>query len=551
MLTLMTVALLAGAPVSMQYEGSLKDGLKQLAQKSNINLVVIGDLDEKVQLNLPNVDGAEALETIAAAYDLELTRKGAASNLWIVKKAGAGAAVAPVAPVAKSPVPPTPPVAVIPPVFVGPGPVGPVGPVGAVGPVGPVGPVVVATPGVSVDALREAAEQAREQAEEARQQAEEVRLKLESLRNASEDAREKAREALEEAREKAQEAADEAREKEEEAREAAREAAEEAREAELERQEALRESAQAQAELGREKAQLARERAALERHRVSTGGPITVEKNTIVESAVAYGGPVIVEENAIVQGDAVAFGGDVVVKTGAIVDGDAVSFGGSVVREEGALVKGESVSMGGTGFGSKMATMAVMKERTQRHDPDVVGATDERDPADAGRGFAAFLLQFAVFFGLGFVLMMFAPHRMKALEATVRAEPVKNGLAGLLGMVALVPLTAALVVTLIGIPIALMLWIMVALFVPAGMAVIANTLGAKIPTGRMRKTQALVLAVGLLALLLIGRVPGVGPLVLSLAAFVSMGAIIRTRFGQTGKGIPVLDPMQNATAPLL
>jgi len=507
MFAMMTAVLLASSPVSLQFDGPLKDGLKQLAEKSGLNLVVIGEFDEKVQLNLPNVDGPEALETIALAYGLEVTRKGAASNLWVVRKAGGAIPKAP--------------------------------PVLAVAPVPPVPPVAVATPNVNSDALRSAAETAREEAEQAREEAERIREKLESLRGASAEAREKVQEALEQAREKAQEAAEEAREKAEEAREAARDQAE-----------ALRESAQAQAELSREKARLVREQMALQRHKVSTGGPITIEKGTRVEAAVAYGGPVIVEEGAVVDGDAVAFGGDVVLKAGAVVEGDAVSFGGTVVRDDTAVVRGDAVSLGGANFGAQVARNVVRKERAER-----AGAKDAADEADSpssngGRGFAAFLLQFAVFFGLGFLLMMFAPNRMKALEATIRAEPAKNGLAGFLGLLATVPITAALVVTLVGIPVALMLWILVALFIPAGLAVVANAVGAKLPTGRMRKTQALVLAVGLLALLLVGHIPVLGPMVLAVAVFVSMGAIIRTRFGQTGKGLPMLDPLQQ-TAPMV
>lgn len=519
MMTMMTMVLLASSPVALQFEGTLKDGLKQLAEKSGVNLVVIGDLDEKVQLNLPNVDGQEALETIALAYGLEVTRKGAASNLWVVRKAGAIPKVPVVAPVAA--VPPVPP--------------------------GP--PVVVATPNVNSDALRSAAETAREEAEEAREEAERIREKLESLRGASAEAREKVQEALEQAREKAQEAAEEAREKAQEAREAAQEQAEEAREAAREQAEAMRESAQAQAELSREKARLVREQMALQRHKVSTGGPITIEKGTRVEAAVAYGGPVIVEEGAVVDGDAVAFGGDVVLKAGAVVEGDAVSFGGTVVRDDTAVVRGDAVSMGGANFGAQVARNVVRKERAERAEAKESG-DDADSPSNGGRGFAAFLLQFAVFFGLGFLLMMFAPNRMKALEATIRAEPAKNGLAGFLGLLATVPITAALVVTLVGIPVALMLWILVALFIPAGLAVVANAVGAKLPTGRMRKTQALVLAVGLLALLLVGHIPVLGPMVLAVAVFVSMGAIIRTRFGQTGKGLPILDPLQQ-TAPMV
>lgn len=448
MIPLMAAVVLAATPVTMEFDGTLKDGLKQLAQKSGLNLVVIGELDEKVNLNFPGVNGEEALETIAQAYGLEVTRAGKAADgkMWVIRRAAAPAIE--------------------------------------------VAPPVVSLNGVPPDTARKAAEQADE------------------LSEAIAEDNEQAREAAEAAREAAQEQA-----------------------------EAMREQGQAQADLSRAQAELAR-------HRVSTGGPVTVEKGSRVETAVAYGGPVIVEEGAVVDGDAVAFGGDVVLKKGAVVEGDAVSFGGNVVREEGAQVHGQSVSMGGAGIGTAVARNVLKTQRSQRVN-DAANADDDSE-SGFGRGVAGFLLQFAVFFGLGFVLMMFAPQRMKALEATIRAEPGKNGLVGFLGLLAAIPLTALLVVTLVGIPVAMMMWIALALFVPVGVAVVANTLGARLPTGHLRKTQALVLAVGLLVLLLIGQIPVLGPMVLAVSVFVSLGAIIRTRFGQGPRSTPMLDPMHSA-----
>ena len=480
MLPMMAAMALTAAPVSMEFDGPLKDGLKQLAQKSGLNLVVIGEFDEHVNLNLPGVKGEEALETIAQAYGLQVTRSGKAADgkLWVIQRSVAGL------------------------------------------------PVVVALP---ADAAREAADRAREAAEQAREKAEVVREKTDAVREASQDAKEKAREAADQAREDAQEAS-----------ETAREQAQDAADAERDRLEALKDQGQAQTELSRAEAEL-------ERHRVSTGGPVTIEKGSHVDTAVAYGGPVIVEEDAVVDGDAVAFGGDVVLKKGAIVEGDAVSFGGSVVRAEGSVVHGESVSMGGSGIGTAVARNVVKSQRSARVS-DAQDADDSR--SGFGRGVAGFLLQFAVFFGLGFVLMMFAPQRMKALEATIQAEPGKNSLAGFLGMLATIPLTLMLVVTLVGIPVAMMMWIVLALFVPVGLAVVANAVGAQLPTGNLRKTQALVLAVGLFALLLVGHVPVLGPLVMVEAVFISMGAIIRTRFGQNSRSTPMLDPMSQA-APTL
>lgn len=496
LMTMMAAMALAAAPVSMEFEGSLKEGLKQLAQKSGLNLVVIGEFDEHVNLNLPSVNGEEAIETIAQAYGLQVTH-GTNTKMWVIRRAEAPAVIPVVGGV---PVPQVP--------------------MKSVGP----------------DEAREAADRARESADKLRDQADVLRRKAESMRNATQDAREKAQQAAEDAREQAQEAAEAAREQAQEAREQAQEAAE----AEREKAEAMRDQGQAQADLSRARAEL-------ERHRVSTGGPVTVEKGSHVDTAVAYGGPVIVEEDAVVDGDAVAFGGDVILKKGAIVEGDAVSFGGSVVKGEGSEVHGESVSMGGSGIGTAVARNVLKTQRTAR----VTEAQDSEEPnAGFGRGLAKFLLEFAALFGLGFMMMMFAPQRMKALEATIKAEPAKNGVAGLLGVVALIPLSLIMIFTLVGIPVVMVMWAALPIVGTIGLAAVANVVGSRMPTGKLRKTQALVLAVGLFAMLLSMQVPVLGVLVFVVAAAISFGAIIRTRFGQSSRGTPMLDPMQT-TAPIL
>lgn len=465
---LAAVALAAG-PVSLQYEGPLKDALKEIAQKGGLNVVVAAPLNETVQVNLTDVTAEEALETVAKVYQLDITHEG---KMWVIRQAAPktvapSAAVAPVSPV-------------IPPI-----------------PAPPAPPTPPAVNSADPDAVREHADQIREEAERAQEEADAMR--------------EAAQEQAEEARERAQELA-----------------------------EAKREEAQAMAEHARAQAEVARAQAEVLKQRVGTGGPVHVEKGTVVDTAVAYGGPVVVEEGAIVEGDAVSFGGDVVLEKDALVRGDAVAFGGSVVKGEGAEVRGDSVNFGGTGLGSAMARGMVKTQRAQN-------ATSSSSDAKASGGsvsgnrVAGFLLQFAVLFGLGFLMTMFAPQRMKAIEANIRAEPVKNGLAGFLGLLAAVPATVLLLLTLVGIPVAIVLWPAIAFFIAVGLVAIANRVGTVLPTGRMRKTQALVLAVGTLALMVISLIPVLGKLTVGLAALIGLGAIIRTRFGQQGRGTPTFD----------
>lgn len=308
-----------------------------------------------------------------------------------------------------------------------------------------------------------------------------------------------------------------------------RENTEELRERAEELRDAKREEIQAAKDQARARIEEAQAHAGSDSDVVNMNGPVTVKANSRVDSAISYGGTVTVEEAARVEGDVVSFGGDVILERNARVDGDAVSFGGKVVKGEGAKVKGEEVSFGGAGLGSMMATKAARATRPH---------SDTR--SDKGRsGLAAFFAQFAVLFGLGFLLMMFAPQRMKSIEAEMQRSPAKNGVAGVLGLLCSVPLTLFLVVTLIGIPVALAFWMLAGVCTVMGLVAVANLVGGRFPVPRLRRTQAVALAVGLLSMLLVARIPVVGPLMMSIATFISLGAIIRTRIGQRGQGLPV------------
>jgi hypothetical protein len=154
---------------------------------------------------------------------------------------------------------------------------------------------------------------------------------------------------------------------------------------------------------------------------------------------------------------------------------------------------------------------------------------------------AGFLINFATFFGLGFLLMMFAPNRMRNIEAEIKSEPWKSGFAGLLALIGALPLTVLLVFTIVGIPVMVLMWLLGGLAMVMGLLAFANTVGARFPLARLRRTQAAVLAVGLLIVMLVGLVPVIGPLCIFAVGCVSFGAIIRTRAGQRSLGLPVPD----------
>jgi hypothetical protein len=451
MLPLFAAVVLATSPVSLQFEGPLKDAVKAIAEKGGLNVVVAGPLDETVQLRLSDVTAEEALESIAKAYRLEVTHEG---KLWIVRPGGAAPAIAPAA---------------------------------------------AAAPTSAAMAPSEAVEPD------------------EHAQAVAEEARERAEERLSEARELAEDLA-----------QARRDMAETA--------------AQAERDMAQAASEVARAHEEVQRQRVNAGGPVRVERGAVVDTAVAYGGPVVIEEGAVVKGDAVAFGGDVVLEKNAVVRGDAVSFGGSIQKDPTAQVQGASVNFGGVGLGNAIVRSVVKTQRAQDMDDEAKAPSDERsDEPSAGQRIASFLFGFSGLFGLGFLLLVLAPRRMQVLEANLRDEPVKNGLAGFLGLIATIPATVLLVVTLVGIPVAILMWPALAFLIAVGLVAIAHRLGASLPLGRATRTQALVLAAGTLVVMGVAQIPVLGPFAVGCAGVVGLGAVLRTRFGQPPRGTPVIE----------
>jgi cytoskeletal protein CcmA (bactofilin family) len=262
------------------------------------------------------------------------------------------------------------------------------------------------------------------------------------------------------------------------------------------------------------------------------GGNLTV-KGTVEKNAVVFGGNMDVY--GTVEGDATAFGGNVILHPDAIVEGNVASMGGTVIRDEGAQVEGSTESFGGGNIGALVAGEVKNSLKKELRGKD----EDEDHERDSGGGLPGFILKFAALFGLGFLGQLFFPNRMKDLSAEIKARPFKSGLTGFLGLLALFPISLVLCITLIGIPVAGVLLLVSMLVMTLGLTAVASELGMKVPVLRGRKTQAVVLALGLLILLAVGAIPGLGGLVMFLAAMMGFGAAIRTRFGnRPPRGIP-------------
>jgi len=271
------------------------------------------------------------------------------------------------------------------------------------------------------------------------------------------------------------------------------------------------------------------------RNATALGGSLVVN-GSVTGDAVALGGPVTV--NGHVSGGAVAIGGGVHLGPNAVVDGDVVAVGGEVSKEEGAEIGGDQTSSGAlTSLGIDGLLRAMTKDKFSGGTP-----SEDGDHHSWLRGWhfglPGFLLRFAFLFFVGLMLMVFAPARMHQIEADLKNEPIKCGLVGLVGFVSLIPLLIMLAITVVGLLVVPVVLFLACLGVAMGMSALANEIGMRLPIFRGRKTQALILAVGTLVLLLVAKVPYLGPLAIAVLMTIAFGAAIRTRFGQAPKGVP-------------
>lgn len=276
-----------------------------------------------------------------------------------------------------------------------------------------------------------------------------------------------------------------------------------------------------------------------------TSGSLTLD-GTAHGDVVVVGGNV--ELNGEARGDAVVIGGNLYVD-GSVL-GDVQVIGGRVTLGENADVHGGVEAVGGEIHredGSRVRGAMVGSARRQDKVADEEHEV-ELESHDERPGFLTWIgklvTRFMVLFGLGFLFLMLVPDRVRKLGQEMRHNPVADVTTGFVGMLALGPLLLLLCITLVGIPVALLLVLLLPLGLVMGTTAIAHEIGMRMPVRWTLKTQAGVLALGLLPLVFVSTLPVFGFLLTFSISLLSLGALVRTRFGgraageQPGNGIP-------------
>ncbi|MSP13959.1 MAG: polymer-forming cytoskeletal protein [Chloroflexi bacterium] len=293
--------------------------------------------------------------------------------------------------------------------------------------------------------------------------------------------------------------------------------------------------------------------------RVVFGSSTTIRSGERVDGdVVVFGGSLKIEEGAVVHGDTVVFGGSA--EIAGRVEGDLVTMGGSSHLARTGAVLGDIFTLGGSvqrDEGSQLGGKEVegLPNDVQRIFPKapvapqspavpVIPAIPNRPRIPVGRestnpvlGFLFWIFRTFVtalaMVALGILAMLLFPVQTNRITETARGEPIPSIGFGLLTAIAGPMLTALLVLTCIGIPVALVLAVGLGVAGLWGFLSIGILLGERLyrsinPEPRSHLAPAVI---GILLLTVLHSIPVLNVLVGTVAVLWGIGAVVLTRFG--------------------
>ncbi|GAP64678.1 hypothetical protein ARMA_3101 [Ardenticatena maritima] len=288
------------------------------------------------------------------------------------------------------------------------------------------------------------------------------------------------------------------------------------------------------------------------------GGSLVVEQDAKVRGDIAIaGGSATVD--GTVDGDIAVFGGQVTLGETALVTGDVALAGGTLNREAGARVEGRVAEAGDfpdLGFNFTPGTFNFLEG----------GAVRARGPmemvlAAMWWGFRT-VMKIFILGALAFLLALLAPNALRNATRTAEQSPIESFAVGCLGILAMVLLIILSAITIIGIPVALVLVVILVAGLLYGLIVTGTLLGERLLKGlnvtAVRLTTAAVVGVVLIEILraLTDVVPLMGGLlsftVSVLVISLGAGAVVLSRGGQQvygGKGISAFLPGDSGNTP--
>jgi hypothetical protein len=256
------------------------------------------------------------------------------------------------------------------------------------------------------------------------------------------------------------------------------------------------------------------------------GGDANVPEGHDVRDVVTMGGDAEVDGRAF--GNVVTMGGDADI--GGVVVGNVATMGGDIRIRPTGVVFGRLETMGGEVVHEGTTSLSMQGSA------ELGGGEAQGD----GGGFFATVvetaeagLRYALLFLGALLFAFFAPERFARLHGAVRRAPLRSIAGGTVGLIAAGLLSIVLLITVIGIPVALVLGLVVFVAACAGLATVGHLIGQALPVRALEERPVMRLAAGILALFVVTRVPFFGWLAFWIALVIGVGAVVLTRFGKS------------------
>ncbi len=204
-----------------------------------------------------------------------------------------------------------------------------------------------------------------------------------------------------------------------------------------------------------------------------------------------------------------------------------VVVGGNVFLDRSAVVDDAIVVLAGQVYRAPTAVIRGTVGATVREWSDSASTDRSLDRVDLVQQ-----VQLGLAAGLGMLLaclvvVAFVPWSVVVTAATARHYPIRSGLAGLTGVLAMPFVVLPLTLSLVGLPLALLLGFGAMLIWLIGLTAAGFLVGRRILGSRPEQTSFLrVLVVGLAPILLALAVPVLGPLAVAAVGIVGAGARI-------------------------
>jgi hypothetical protein len=282
--------------------------------------------------------------------------------------------------------------------------------------------------------------------------------------------------------------------------------------------------------------------------KVVLGGNEVLRSGELLNGNLAiFGGNMLIEEDAVVAGDVSVFGGNLMID--GTVQGDIAVFGGNLQRAPGTVL-GNVVVLGGADSRQGQTVspppppaVPEVPEPPVAPAPPPPPTAQVSQPSVPDRVFGVIgnivetILKIVAFGVLGLVLALFLPDHVRRVGRAAGEAPAASAAVGCLAFPAVVLGVVVAAITIVGIPIAILLPLMLAAAVIFGWIGVGFYFGDRLlRSAEVRSPRpAAATAIGAGSLVLVSGVAGVVPvlgwLVGPLLATWGLGATILTRGG--------------------